>query len=530
MRQMQAIAAVALLALVSISPRSASAGDLEDALGYVKSSWRSLVRSHADLAKAAEDPKFPPPHGRWTVYVPASENLETVRRAVRAKMTPADRDKVELRTLGPEPQEPGLLYVPYPYVVPGGKYNEMYGWDSFFILLGLLRDGEVELAKSTTDNQLYQIAHYGKVLNANRSYYLTRSHPPFISRMVLRVFERTGDRAWLAQAWPLVRRQYEFFTEGPRLTPTGLSRYWDAGEGPSAEVLSSEKDAAGRTHYQRVSEHLRTHSIPDFDVTPYFRDGQLTPRFYKADRAMRESGFDVSGHFGPFNMGILDYNPVCLNSLLFQMEQDSAHILELIGRAAEAHAWTLKAALRRARMSRLMWDERAGLFLDYDFAHDRRNPAPFGTTFYPLWTGLATKHQAARVAANLGLLERPGGISTSDRKTGTQWDAPFGWAPLQIAAVQGLRRYGYRDAADRLTVKFLSLVLQEFRQHHAMFEKYDVETRRSTVAAGLKFGYTTNEIGFGWTNAAFTDLYAELSPERRAQVSAGLPAASPQPR
>lgn len=515
MRRMQAITAAALYALAP----AASAAELEDALAYVKKSWRFLVRSHADLAKAAADPKFPAPHGRWPVYVPATENLAQVRRTVEARLSAEDRRKVELRAMpAGKIAEPGLLYVPHPYVVPGGRFNEMYGWDSFFIVLGLLRDGELELARQMTDNQLYQVRHYGKVLNANRSYYLTRSHPPFLARMVLRVFERTGDRRWLAEAWPLVERQYAFFTSGDRLTPSGLSRYWDDGEGPAPEVISDEKDEKGQTHYQRVAEYFRTHTITDYDVSKLYANGELTPLFYKADRAMRESGFDPSARFGPFNAGILDYNPVCLNSLLFQMEQDAAKILEYLGRAGDAHSWTLKAALRRARVSRLMWDEEAGLFFDHDFAHGRRRKYEFATTFFPLWTGLATPAQAARVAANLKVFERPGGIVTSTKKSGTQWDAPFGWAPLQHAAVQGLRRYGYHAAADRLTVKFLSLVLKEFRLHNAMFEKYDVEERRSTVAAGLRFGYTTNEIGFGWTNAAFTDLYAELSPESRPLV------------
>ena len=508
----------------------ATSGELDAALTYVRTSWRTLVRSHKDLARAAEDPKFPTASGRWLVYVPASENLPEIRRTVEASMSPADRARVELRTLPAGVRsvpEPGLLYVPGPYVVPGGKYNETYGWDSFFILLGLLRDGEVSLAKSMTENQLYQIRNYGKVLNANRTYYLTRSHPPFIARMVLRVFERTGDRAWLARAWPDVEAQWAFYNRAPHLTPTGLSRYWDDSDQPASEVISSEKDAQGRTHYVRVKEYLRTHVIPGFDLARWYDRGrdELTPEFYRSDRSMRESGFDVSNRFGPFNCETIDILPVCLNALLFQMEEDMSRMAGLLDRPAEAARWRARASLRRLRIDRYLWDEAAGTYFDYNFRTGKRTRYPFATTFFPLWVGAASPHQAARVAANLPVLERPGGIVTSARASGMQWDAPFGWAPLQHAAVQGLRRYGYAEAADRITANWTSLVLKEFRQHGSMFEKYDVEARRSTVAAGLRFGYSSNEIGFGWTNAAFTDLYAELPDAHKAWVRelGGLP-------
>ena len=165
-----------------------------------------------------------------------------------------------------------------------------------------------------------------------------------------------------------------------------------------------------------------------------------------------------------------------------------------------------------------MWDERDGLYYDYDFEKGEVRRYPFVTTFYPLWAGLATKEQAARVVSNLRLFERAGGLQTSTNRTGNQWDAPFGWAPMQLIAVGGLRRYGYEKEADRISVNFLSLVLKDFIEHNTIVEKYDVETRTSALGAGLRFGYTTNEIGFGWTNAAFAELYAQLSPDAQARV------------
>src|SRR5581483_3320375 len=157
---------------------------------------------------------------------------------------------------------------------------------------------------------------YGKVLNANRTYYMTRSQPPFLTQMVLGVYEQTHDRKYLEDALPKIEKYYQVWMTQPHLTPeTGLSRYFDMGEGPAPEVVSAERDAQGRTHYELVKDYFKTHQITDYDVTQYYdrQTDQLTPLFYKGDRSMRESGFDPSNRFGPFNIDIIHYNPVCLN-------------------------------------------------------------------------------------------------------------------------------------------------------------------------------------------------------------------------
>src|SRR5258705_4902009 len=233
---------------------------------------------------------------------------------------------------------------------------------------------------------------------------------------------------------------------------------------------------------------------------------------------MRESGFDPSNRFGPFSVDIVHYDPVCLNSLLYLMETDTAEILTILGCVSEARIWTTRAQERRETINRLMWDEQDGLYYDYNFVEKKVRRYPFITTFYPLWVGIADKRQAARMVANLHLFERPGGLLTSVNVSGSQWDAPFGWAPTEIIAVQGLRRYGYTKEADRITANFLSLILKEFNQHNTIVEKYDVERRESEVSAGLKFGYKSNEIGFGWTNAAFVELYGQLPASERLNV------------
>ncbi len=515
-----ALAALAF-ALLSAQPRSAPGPILE----YIRVTWTALTRSNHDLATAAVDPKFRPlPDGRWPVYVAPTADLRRIEEGLRREMRAADLRQIELRRLPSEVsrlREQGLLYLPFSYVVPGGRFNEMYGWDSYFIQLGLLRDHEFVLAKDMADNFLYQIRQYGKILNANRTYYLTRSQPPFLTEMLLGVYRETKDRQWLANAVPAVEKYYLYWTREPHLTPaTGLSRYFDLGEGPAPEVVSAERDRQGRTHYDLVKEYFRTRKIADYDAAQYYgrKTGQLTPLFYKGDRSMRESGFDPSQRFGPFSIDIIHYDPVCLNSLLYLMEAQMAEILGLVGRDREAKMWRERAQTRADRVNRLMWDEQDGLYYDYDFAQKRVRRYPFLTTFYPLWAGFATRELAARVAGNVPRFERDGGLVTSTFESGNQWDAPFGWAPLEMIAIQGLRRYGFTEAADRLSVKFLSLVRDEYRKTGTIVEKYDVVHRTTELSGEIRFGYRSNEAGFGWTNAVFTALLDQLPVEKRRRL------------
>lgn len=504
------------------APQRASTAQLVSIQNYIHETWHTLTRSNAQLATAAVDPKFKPePDGRWPVYISHQEDLAAVRRRLRQDMPAQAFAKIDLRKLpetGQAYDQPGLLYLPLPYVVPGGRFNEMYGWDSYFIQVGLLRDHEDRLAKNMADNFLYEIRNYGKILNANRNYYLTRSQPPFLTEMILGVYKRTQDQSWLRAAIPEIEKYYRFWTSEPHLIPeTRLSRYFDLGNGPAPEVVSSERDAQGRTHYELIRDFYKTHSIADYDVTQYYdaASGGLTDLFYKGDRSMRESGFDPSNRFGPFNIDIIHYNPVCLNSLLYVMERQTADILNLVGRTKDAGEWTSRAEARQKKINQVMWDVQDGLYYDYDFVHKRVRRYPFLTAFYPMWAGIAEPAQAERIVANLQRFERAGGLLTSTNQSGNQWDAPFGWAPLEMIAVQGMRRYGYVEAADRITGKFLSLVLDDFLHSHRIVEKYDVVRRASNVSASIGFGYRSNEAGFGWTNAAFEELYAELPAEHK---------------
>lgn len=516
------------------SQSSASKDATSQLLTYIDKAWFDLVRDLNDLPTAARDPKFRE-QTRWPIYIPAKENIAVLKPRLQSLLTELKANDVYVEVLPTNYasiKNHGLLYLPHPYVVPGGRFNEMYGWDSYFILTGLLESGKAEhikLAKNMTDNALYQVQYYGQVLNANRTYFLQRSQPPFLSRMVLEVFEKSRDEAWLKQALPLLEKYYALWIKPPKFTAkTGLSRYYAGGSGPAPEVLADEVDDKGLSHYDRVKAAFRRGEGREYAKGRFYRaeDDSLTKEYFVADRTMRESGFDPSERFGPFNLGVVDHNPVCLNTLLYVMERDIAWIYSHIGNAAASKQWERRGDKRKQAIQKTMWDEEQGLFLDYNFVTGVRRNYPFLTSYWPMWAGIATKNQAKQLVTHLDTFAAPGGLMTSARRTGNQWDAPFTWGNLQQMVVLGLRRYGYNAEASKIAQAFVSVVSKEFREHGAIFEKYDAVAMESSVAHGIRFGYSKNQTGFGWTNSAILILLDSSAgkPPTKAADALSMPA------
>ena len=414
----------------------------------------------------------------------------------------------------------GLLYLPNRYVVPGGRFNEMYGWDSYFIILGLIHDRKTDLARGMVENFFFEIEHYGAILNANRTYFFTRSQPPFLTSMIREVVEHPAsapDLKWLASAYGYAQRDYALWTSpSHQAGSTGLARYHDLGEGPVPEMADDS------SYYPDVIRWLIAHpdQHPEYLVTSATSscdpsasrvcaqavvDGHyLSAAYYRSDRAMRESGFDTTFRFGPFSGSADDFAPVCLNSLLFRYERDMAHFAMLLGRKNEAVQWRARAKARRAAIDKYLWDDGAGLYFDYDFASRARSSYHYLSTFYPLWAGAATHAQAAAVASHLNLFEQPGGLALSDVRSGVQWDAPFGWAPTTWLAVDGLDRNGFHQDAARIAGRFNATVLENFLRDGTIREKYNVASGSANVQVAA--GYKSNVVGFGWTNAVYLKL------------------------
>ncbi|RMG68081.1 MAG: trehalase [Calditrichaeota bacterium] len=507
--------------------------------------WEGLTRrmDAEGLSRALEDPKMAG-GGPNRLYVPAGDelawnyyraiaqehpNLRLEVRRLPEKITPEIQQQLN--------REPGLLALALrktaggdvealPFVVPGGRFNELYGWDSYFEALGLIRDGLVELARNMVEHFIYEIHHYGKILNANRTYYLTRSQPPLLTSMIRAVFDNLPpderQRAWLERALKAAIQEYSTVWMGPdRLTPTGLSRYFDAGQGMPPETEPEHFDPILRPYAEKAGL-----SLPDFRRAILEREIVLPEleEFFLHDRAMRESGHDTSNRL--INR-CAHLNTVDLNALLFRYEMDLAELIQQYfdgemaaapGETGKASFWRAQAEKRKATMNALMWDEARGLFFDYDFVRRERWEYESATTFYPLWAGLATERQAERLVKQaLPLFEAAGGIVASTAESRgpvtperpqRQWDYPFGWAPHQMLVWEGLRRYNFVEEASRLAYRWLYMITRNAMDYHGTIpEKYDVVNRTHQVFAeygnvGTEFSYITRE-GFGWMNASF---------------------------
>ncbi|MDP9146925.1 MAG: alpha,alpha-trehalase [Acidobacteriota bacterium] len=511
---------------------------------YILSGWDTLTRSLNECGTVV-DPKLA---ATSVMYLPADfpepASLVALQKQCKFEVKPlpavikhsGDVDAVSLNP-------PGLLYLENRYVVPGGRFNEMYGWDSYFIIRGLVRDGKIELAHGMVENFFFEIEHYGNVLNANRSYYLSRSQPPFLTSMILSVYEAQksaghDDKKWLARAYAYAAKDHDMWVHEPHLAgTTGLSRYYDRGDGPSPESI---KDETG--HYRDVVAFFLRH--PELDTNYLVRkdagqnsrpsfgsqysvqvcdtasqasakadctkaeDVALSGEFYKGDRSMRESGYDISFRFGPYGAGTQNYAPVCLNSLLYKTEKDLEQMGEALGKHEEAQRWKNLAAERKNAIDKYLWDEKRGMFFDYNFVKQERSTYEYVTVFYPLWAGSATPEQARAVVKNVFVFERPGGLVMSPYETGGQWDFPYVWAPNQLLSDEGMRRYGFNEDADRVAYEFLSTVAENFRRDGTIREKYNAVTRSSETA--VTAGYHVNIVGFGWTNGVFLNLLHDL--------------------
>ena len=486
---------------------------------HLGSMWPVLTRDLKHAIEAGVDPKTGDEGACIVIYVSGLESADEVSKRLESILSAEDFACIRVEPLPGAPEhitEHGLLYLPDRYVVPGGRFNELYGWDSYFIALGLLRDGRVGLAQSVAEQCLYEVAHYGAVLNCNRSYCLTRSHPPFLSRLVLAVHEAVGDPAWLRTALPLLEQYHAYWTTPPHyIAGTGLSRYHALGEGPAPEVLHGEKDEAGLTHYERVCDALRDRPLPEAWLERVYDRAthSLTAEGYRNDRTVRESGFDLTHRFGFCGLQARDFLPVCLNTLLWVMEKDIAAIRRLLESSPESIArWELLAEERALRMHAHFWDEADALFHDWRLDRQERSGYAYATTFMPLWAGWATPEQAAAVAGRLPDFLAPGGLLTSLTTTGCQWDAPFTWAPLVLMASQGLAAYGHASEAEEVACRFIRTAVTEFERTGQLFEKYDAVNGTADVDGKILFGYPTNEPGFGWTNGVLAELIGATVP------------------
>jgi alpha,alpha-trehalase len=391
-----------------------------------------------------------------------------------------------------------LLPMPGPYVVPGGRFREMYYWDSYFTMLGLAQSGRHDLVEDMVRDFAYLIDTYGHVPNGARTYYLSRSQPPFFFAMV-GLLSTADPASSFARFLPQLRREYAFWMQGATglhrgkahrravMLPDGsvLNRYWDDRDTPRDE--SYREDTALALKTQRKA-----------------------PQVYRDIRAAAESGWDFGSRWfadgrTKATIDTTQIIPVDLNSLLFGLENAIRTGCQRASDTACAEEFGRRAAARRAAIDRYSWDEATGSYLDYRWTRHAKIPRISAATLYPLFVGAASEVQAASVATAVSRsLLKEGGIVTTVLDTGQQWDAPNGWPPLQWIAVSGLRDYHDTQLAETVACRWMLNVNRVYRDTGKLVEKYDVTTSGRSGGGGE---YPLQD-GFGWTNGVMRKLIA----------------------
>ena len=391
---------------------------------------------------------------------------ELVPEDVRAAREYIAKYWIKVERFHPKDDE-SLLGLPKPYLVPsyrtktGFDYNELYYWDSYFMVQGLLDAGHQELVTGILEDLMSLFKRYKVIPNASRTYLTGRSQPPFLTSFIFDLYQQYDlDKAWLKEAMDIAEAEYR-------------------------TVWMGVKKPNERQVYRGLSRH--------YDVN------------YLHDLAEAESGWDMTPRF---DRRALNFLPVDLNALLYKYETDFARAANIFDDKRSAAFWDDAAAQRKAAMNDLMWDRIRGLYYDYNYIKKKRGSTSSLAAYYPMWAGMVDAKQAAALVKALRRFEHKGGLSTTDAlplgqfvlgSLPTQWAYPNGWAPLHFIIVKGLERYGYHKDARRIAIKWLKANLQWFNAEHVFLEKYNVVSPEKPPVKGLY----PSQTGFGWTNAVF---------------------------
>ncbi|MBL0356252.1 MAG: alpha,alpha-trehalase TreA [Chitinophagaceae bacterium] len=409
-----------------------------------------------------------------------------------------------------------LLALPYPYIVPGGRFREVYYWDSYFTMLGLKASGEVNMIENMVNNFDYLIYNFGHVPNGNRTYYLSRSQPPFFCMMVELLAGIKGNSIY-KKYLPSMLKEYAYWMEGAAEVKKGeaikrvvklqdgtvLNRYWDDSSTPRQESYKEDTETAEAAALElamriKVASPEKLKEILD----------KKRADTYREIRAGACSGWDFSSRWfsDPNKMATIQTTsmvPVDLNSLLYSMETSIAKACKLNGKTKLAIQYNQKAAKRKAAVSKYCWNKDSGFFFDYNFATTQQPDMITAAGVFPLFVKMASPQQAMAVANTVqASLLKEGGIVTTTNNTGQQWDAPNGWAPLQWATISGLKNYNNNKLANSIAQRWLALNDKVYAATGKMMEKYNVEDL-SQLAGG---GEYPSQDGFGWTNGVYLAL------------------------
>jgi len=396
-----------------------------------------------------------------------------------------------------------LLALPHPYVVPGGRFSEQFYWDSYFIMLGLAADGQWDKIEGMLRNYTYMIRKFGFIPTANRTYFLSRSQPPFFSHMIRLLAKHKGKRV-LVEYLPYLLLEHRFWMKGRRkLGPTEHKAFARVVEMPNGTLLNRYYDNKVTPRPESLRE--------DIETATGAHDRQAA-RLYLHLRAAAESGWDFSSRwFGdPSDIRTIhtaDIIPVDLNCLLYQLEMTIADAYSVLLQPIAARKFHVQADRRAKAINDYCWDEKRGFFVDYNFHHGRPTECLSLAAVFPLYAKLASSKQAAAVAEKIEKdFLKEGGLISTLVDNGQQWDAPNGWAPLHWVAIEGLRNYGYHSLAEEIKKRWINVNMKVYNEKHKLIEKYNVASHDGLGGGGE---YPLQD-GFGWTNGVLAALLEEV--------------------
>ncbi|RNA63353.1 trehalase [Chryseobacterium nematophagum] len=388
-----------------------------------------------------------------------------------------------------------LLKLPKPYIVPGGRFNEFFYWDSYFIMLGLQSSGRIEMMENIIENCSYLIQNIGFVPNASRTHFLSRSQPPYFSLMLDLLFETTQDESIYVKYHDTLEKEYAFWMDGEEDVEVDSSI--------KRVVKTKEGDILNRYYDAENTPRPESYLI-DIEDARNVEDEE----FYRNIRSACESGWDFSSRWFADGENIetietLNLAQVDLNCLLWHLEQTLAKSSMLQNFNDKKNYFTERAASRRQIIDTYFWDEKEKIYKDYHTKKNTNTPSEHIAALYPLFLELANNEQASYVAKNIEekfLFQ--GGLVTTTKNSGQQWDLPNAWAPYQWLGFKGAKNYGFYNLAETIKNNWCSNVERVYNNTGKLMEKYNA-LDSETIAGG---GEYPNQDGFGWTNGVYLKL------------------------
>ena len=386
-----------------------------------------------------------------------------------------------------------LIPLPNSYIIPGGRFREIYYWDSYFTMQGLLTCGMINIVQNMLDNFVFQIKNFGHIPNGNRVYYLSRSQPPFFAAMVDSVSKYKKDKGWQLKYLDPIETEYNYWMKGE-------NKKLKIGEA-SAKVVRVEDNKVLNRYFD--TEYLPREESFTEDVMVADNLGKKDRSvLYNNIRAAAESGWDFSSRWFEDEISLskciaTEIIPVDLNCLMYFYERKLSEMYSMKNMKLKSEKYLIKSIQRRDLINRIFWDKDRYFYFDYNLKNKKTTRTFSLAACYPLFFEIADSERAASVANTIEKkFLKPGGVITTLNHTGQQWDAPNGWAPLQHITINGLRNYGFNNLANEIKSRWLRLNTNVFDRTKKMFEKYNVEDISLSAGGGE---YPLQD-GFGWTN------------------------------